>query len=171
MEGLSAARPCLGLLRRLWRQRDVLGAALLIAVCGCYVHAILLVSSDRYARFWLAHAHLRTSSFVTWALATPLPWMYSMEHRILVSDRALTWLQLASPPTGLEFRHLNHQPTRVFTFADGRAKHLHAAGTRYVYLDSSYRDQRLRTLYRVDVPTVPRLGAPAARVTRVTVAP
>jgi hypothetical protein len=134
------------------------------AMLAYYVAVATLGCLPWTAAFWMGRFQLQTESFALWALAQPAPWMYNFENSTLVSDRVLTRAELLHPPQGLRWRAINHQSARVFTFAEGRAKHLREPGERYFYLRARYRGVERVSGYRIRVTGEPRLGSPAAEV-------
>lgn len=137
----------LAFIRSVRRSRDRGAAILGIALASYALFPIALLISDDAAHASMARFHLRPQSFLGWLVAQPSPWMYNFENRFLVSERPLSASELESSP----WQAANHQPARAFTFADGRARFLEAPGDRYFYLESRYRDQRLRSAYRAHV--------------------
>ncbi len=89
--------------------------------------------------------HLQTGSFLAWSIQFPIPAMYNFANRYEVREF----------PPGLvdpiidtaEKRYVNHFPSRVLTFADGRFQHLHKGEDRWVTIESSYRGQTLETRF------------------------
>lgn len=111
--------------------------------------------------------HLVEDRFVVWAIQFPIPAMYNFSNRWCVGEGPLepesgvfathvTPLDLTSAesdtlPAGIvpmdRWRHANHFPARVMTFADGRYKHLFRHQPRHFFLHSAYRGNELRTRY------------------------
>ena len=89
--------------------------------------------------------HLRTHSFAVWAMQFPIPAMYNFANRYEVqADQASLETHSGTPFQG---RMVNHFPTRIFTFADGRYLHLRHGEDRWLTIESSYRGQTLRTRF------------------------
>jgi hypothetical protein len=149
---LVASLPVVRLVVGLRQRRDRLGLVLVGMIAGYAALTLALALSPQVAHAMLARFHLRTPSFVGWALTAPQPWMYNFDNRFLVADRPLTAAELAAPPRPLRWEQANHQPARSFSFADGRSRFLARAGEHYFYLDSRYRDARVTTLYVVRTP-------------------
>jgi hypothetical protein len=147
---LPFARSAQEFVRSARRERDWLGLCFagLIVVHGLCVAAIGV--SPAAAGFFMRRFHLQSESFTAWALTAATPWMYNFENRVRISDAPLSAAQLASSAGA--WRRVNHQPARVITFADGRARFLARPGAHYFYLETRYRDQVVLTAYVVEVP-------------------
>lgn len=119
---------------------------LLCALAAYAVAALAIAVAPRVARFFMERFHLRTESFVLWALGAPAPWIYNFENRALVSPRPLSDDELATPPEGVRWYPVNHQPTSVMTFIENRSV-AYAPGTSLIYLETRYRTQQIRSVY------------------------
>lgn len=92
--------------------------------------------------------HLRTGSFAAWAVQQPIPPMYSFANTTEVCDQ-LPDHTLSS--RGVDHRGMiNHFPTRVFTWASGRATHLRDGASKWFVLRSAYRGHGVDSVYRLD---------------------
>lgn len=108
---------------RLWRfvrdcrsagDREAMILAAVIASIVCWL--VLLPLWPALQRATIARFHLATSSFWLWSLEQAIPAMYNLENRYWIEE-----------PDGREVRssgYLNHFPTRVVTFGDGRIRWL-----------------------------------------------
>lgn len=121
--------------------------------------------------------HLAENNFAVWAAQFPVPAMYNFSNRWRVGEGPLdpesigpathsigfathvTAVDLTADPrdelpTGIipmdRWRHANHFPARVVTFADGRYQHLFRHQTRHFFLHSSYRGNELRTRFALE---------------------
>lgn len=143
----------------IWRSRDLGGAVLALCLAGYALFPLALAVVPSSSLVLMARFHLRSASFPAWWAAQLSPWMYNFENRFVVSPRLLAPEELERLPSDLHWEAANHQPARAFTFADGRARFLAGAGTRYFYLESRYQQYRMTTAYRV------RIGEAHATVT------
>lgn len=154
------------MMRALWACGDRAGLALAVALACYALVPIALAVSPSLSVPLMERFHLRSPSFALWWAAQPSPWMYNFENRFLVSERPLSDAELDAPPPGLQWRAANHQPARAFTFADGRARYLREPGARYFYLESRYREHRVRTAYCARVTEPASDEASSVAVTR-----
>ena len=114
---------------------------LLVAIIAIWLLLMPWVSAISWTS--MRRFHLRTSSFLAWAIQFPIPAMYNFANRAEV-DRY---------PPGLvdplfdetEMRHLNHFPVRCVTFADARFRHFREGQDRWIVVETSYRGQKLET--------------------------
>jgi hypothetical protein len=110
------------------------------------------------ARCTMNRFHLQTDSFAAWAIQQPIPPMYSFANTTEVRSRSpKSPSQRALEPAGskednavLASRFINHFPTREFTFANARVRHLLDRSSRWFVLRSAYRGQTVESLYRLD---------------------
>ncbi|MCC9656125.1 hypothetical protein [Rhodopirellula halodulae] len=107
--------------------------------------------------------HLRTPSFVQWAVQTPIPAMYNFKNTTEVRDLPpqdelsglvdpfwLTPLEETSDELGVvASRTINHYPTREFTFANGRVRYLQEDADRWLVIESHYRGEFLQSTYQL----------------------
>lgn len=119
--------------------------------------------------------HLRSGSFVVWAIQQPIPSMYSFRNTTEIRDLPLDIAEsglidpfLLDPLFGLPTietgpaeslgilngRTINHFPTREITFANSRYRYLSesrnpAQATRWFVLESTYRGRQLRSVYEL----------------------
>lgn len=114
--------------------------ALLIVIA---VWLLLMPLVPAIASATLHRFHLRSESFVWWAIQQPIPSMYNFGNRFEVREF----------PPGLvdpifddaEKRYINHFPSRILTFANTRYRFLRDGQDRWVTIDSTYRGQTLET--------------------------
>ncbi|QEF96660.1 hypothetical protein Mal15_06880 [Stieleria maiorica] len=124
-------------------RRDPLFVLILLGVGVVSVWLLLMPFSPAIARATMKRFHLSTDSFAWWAVQAPVPAMYNFGNRYEIRDLPeglITPVIDASRP-----RYINHFPTRVLTFANGRYSLLHPGQDRWVTLWSSYRGQTLIT--------------------------
>lgn len=125
------------------RSRDPLYVVILLGVCVVSVWLLLMPFYPTIARATLKRFHLQTDSFALWAIQAPIPAMYNFgnhyEIRDLPEDLITPVLDSTRP------RYINHFPTRVLTFANGRYSLLHPGQDRWLTFWSSYRGQTLET--------------------------
>lgn len=155
--------PAVRVARHLRRHRD-LGAVAMLA--GCALVAGFLAAMPIHpaaARLSMSRFHLRTEPFALWAALQPVPAMYNFANRYWVSPRPLAARDLSAPPGEVETRMLNHYPPRIFTFGFERLRHV-SAGERWVYLESAYRDLRVRSAYHLRPGPPDAAGVVATRV-------
>lgn len=115
-----------------------------ILVIGLFAVAIWLLAMPwvpAIARCTMNRFHLQTRSFGAWALQQPIPPMYSFANTTEVRSEGKK--VLAS-------RTLNHFPTREFTFASARARHLLDRSSKWFVLHSAYRGQAIQSIYQLD---------------------
>lgn len=162
----ARAAPLQRFLRSARDSRDffALGIASLLAAYMLLSLALALSPSAQLAL--MQRFHLRSESFALWAAAQPSAWMYNFENRALVSPRPLSAAELEAPPDGLRWEYVNHQVARRMTFFDGRARFLSGTTGQYFYLESRYRNARVRSAYRVIVVDAPGPEARAAHLER-----
>jgi len=125
------------------RRRDPLFVAILLAVCGASIWLLLLPFFSTVARISLKRFHLATESFPLWCVQAPIPSMYNFgnqyEIRDLPEDLITPVLDSRRP------RYINHYPSRIVTFANGRYALLQPGQDRWLTYWSSYRGQKLET--------------------------
>lgn len=125
------------------RSRDPLFVAIVLGICGVTVWLLLMPFYPAIARVSLRRFHLSSDSFTVWAAQAPIPSMYNFGNQYEIRDLPeglITPVLDSTRP-----RYINHFPTRVLTFANGRYSLLHKGQDRWVTLWSSYRGQRLET--------------------------
>ena len=131
---------------------DFLAIVALIMLTAGWVLATAAVPS--VARATMARFHLRTDSFLLWAIQQPIPAMYNFANRYELRQwpAGLTdtlGLTQATSHGVIESRYINHFPLRTVTFANTRYRFLEAGEDRWLTLTSTYRGQSLKTRYRV----------------------
>ena len=147
----TARFPALVFVRSLRQSRDRFAATIALLMCGYGLLMLSIAVLPGTSAWWMRRFHLRSDSFVLWAITQPAPWMYNFENHVLVSERPLSAPELDRPPTPLAWVAVNHQSAHEITFTTRRAKHLRDPGDKYFYLKSRYRDVRVRSAYRVVV--------------------
>jgi len=93
--------------------------------------------------------HLKTASFVRFALLQFLPSMYNFDNEALVSE----FKAAADPFASDLFIHFqaNHHPLRFVSFGlNNRREFLKNGSSKYVYLRSRFNGQRLDSLYVIE---------------------
>ena len=125
------------------------GFAAIVALVACnslwlllmpWVPAIAKCSLDRF--------HLRTGSFVAWAIQNQIPSMYNFANQYEVRELPPGFIDPLIDET--ERRYINHFPARIVTFADGRYKHLRQGQHRWITISSMYRGQRVETRFHAE---------------------
>jgi hypothetical protein len=159
LDASAPVAPFLAFVRSARRERDWLALAFAALVAAHALCVVAIAASPAAARFFMRRFHLRSESFAAWALTAATPWMYNFENRVLVGGAPLSPAQLLSSASA--WQRVNHQPARVITFADGRARFLARPGAHYFYLETRYRDQVVRTAYVVEVPAPVAAPQPA----------
>ena len=147
-------------MKRYWREDPVF---VLVMVGVLTVTAWLLatpvvgwVSMATMRRF-----HLHSENYVTWAAQFPIPAMYNFANRfryrrVYGDDVPIESIvpvfdlegQSVNPPEMTPWRYLNHFPTRVMTFADGRYRYGRTGWPYEFEIESRYGDQLVRSLFR-----------------------
>mgnify|MGYP001820419556 FL=1 len=136
-----------------WMYRILVTALLLVAVWLLAMPWVPAIARCTMKRF-----HLQTDSFAAWAIQQPIPPMYSFANTTEVRNRPpISADQPASESSGssednavLAGRFINHFPTREFTFANGRVRHLLDRSSRWFVFRSAYRGQTVESVYRLD---------------------
>lgn len=125
------------------RRRDPLYVILLFGIGAVTLWLLLMPWVPSIAAATLKRFHLTTSPFAIWAAQAPIPAMYNCANQYEIRDLPeglFTPVLDSSKP-----RYINHFPTRVLTFANGRYELLHPGQDRWVTLRSTYRGQTLVT--------------------------
>lgn len=123
------------------RTRDPLYVVILGAVCCVSVWLLLMPFVPAIARTTMQRFHLSTQSYPVWAAQAPIPAMYNFGNQYEIRDLPeglITPVLDSSRP-----RYINHFPTRVLTFANGRYTLLSPGQDRWLTFWSSYRGQTL----------------------------
>lgn len=125
--------------------RDYGFIAIVVMVLVVAVWLLLMPFVPAIASATLHRFHLRSESFLWWAIQQPIPSMYNFANRFEVREfpPGLVDPILDSP----EKRFINHFPTRVLTFANTRYRLLHKGQDRWITIDSTYRGQTLETRF------------------------
>lgn len=127
------------------RHRDFGFIAIVVLVGVIVAWLILTPLVPSVASATLHRFHLRSGSFVAWAIQFPIPTMYNFANRY----------EVRKLPPGLvdpileksEKRYLNHFPSRVATFFNTRQRHLHDGQDRWITIESAYRGQLVETRF------------------------
>ncbi|MEM6779529.1 MAG: hypothetical protein AAF670_17880 [Planctomycetota bacterium] len=151
-----------------WGFRGLMALAVLIAAWLLAMPWVPAISQSTMRRF-----HLQSTHFGWWAVQQAIPPMYSFRNtteirstppglhsdKIVASelmDPILSDLNLVSDvsastpdPGWISARTINHFPSREFTFGNGRYRYLRGHEPRYFILESQYRGQQLRSVYRL----------------------
>ena len=150
-----------GLFQSIRRTQDWPATILVGLVLGVAGWILLLPVSSEVQRIFLARFHLASASYCGWCLQQLVPSMYNFENRYWVSDHPLSNAELETSVAqgqahGLKAGYVNHFSARVFTFGDGRLIHLqNKVAPQYLYLQSSYRDETLNTIWTARPLTTP----------------
>jgi hypothetical protein len=126
-----------------WGFRGLLAFAVAIAIWLLLMPFVPAIARSTMNRF-----HLTTESFFAWAIQQPIPPMYSFANRteVYASSPADATANRTTPRAA---RMINHFPTREFTFANARVRHLSNPEPRVFLLRSSYRGQTVETCYEL----------------------
>ncbi|MGI9474824.1 MAG: hypothetical protein ACR2NZ_25055 [Rubripirellula sp.] len=128
-------------------QRDY-GFIAIVALAGLVAIWLLLMPwVPSVASHVLKRFQLQTPSFIGWAMQFPIPSMYNCANECKVQSLPPG---LADPVIDDGWRHVNHFPARIITFADGRYHHLLPREDRWFRLKSSYRGQTLESTIHLE---------------------
>ncbi len=123
--------------------RDPLFAGTVLLVACVSGWLLLMPFIPAVGRAALKRFHLVTESFPLWCVQSPIPAMYNFgnqyEIRDLPEDLFTPVLDSRRP------RYINHFPSRIVTFANGRYTLLQPGQDRWLTYRSSYRGQTLET--------------------------
>ncbi|MEM1068964.1 MAG: hypothetical protein AAGI63_08725 [Planctomycetota bacterium] len=142
---------------RFGQQRDygMIGIMTLLVLIAAWVLLMPLVPA--IAGVTLRRFHLRSNSFVSWAVQFPIPAMYNFANRYEVNPATNSSDPDSSEPVDSDAdelvvgeRLINHFPVRIFTFADGRHYYLREGEDRWLTVRSSYRGQTLESRFHAD---------------------
>lgn len=125
------------------RSRDPLFGVIVAGMVCVAVWMLLMPFYPAIARMSLRRFHLSTESFAVWAAQAPIPSMYNFGNQYEIRDLPeglITPVLDSTRP-----RYINHYPTRILTFANGRYALLRKGQDRWTTFWSSYRGQRLET--------------------------
>lgn len=125
------------------RSRDPIYGLILFATIAVAIWLLLMPFYPAIARVTMKRFHLTTESFALWAAQAPIPAMYNFGNRYEIRDLPEGLITPVLDTT--RPRYINHYPTRVLTFANGRYTLLHPGQDRWVTMWSSYRGQTLHT--------------------------
>ena len=135
-------------------RRDPLYVAILLAVGGIAVWILLMPFVPAISRLTMRRFHLETDSFAGWAVQAPVPTMYNFANQYEIQELPeglFSPVFDASKP-----RYINHFPSRVLTFANGRYTLLHEGQDRWLTFRSRYRGQTLVTKVHAKPIALPR---------------
>jgi hypothetical protein len=118
----------------------IVSLVVLIAIWLLLMPWVPAIASATLHRF-----HLRTRSFVLWAIQQPIPSMYNFANRYEVREIPPGFLNPIFESN--EKRYINHFPVRILTFANTRYRYLHDGRDRWVMIDSTFRGQRIESHY------------------------
>ncbi|MCA9138466.1 MAG: hypothetical protein KDB00_16960, partial [Planctomycetales bacterium] len=126
-----------------WFFRILVAALFAVAIWLLAMPWVPAIAGSTMRRF-----HLQTGSFAGWAIQQPIPPMYSFANTVQVrtSDPNTS---IDDPSDVLAERMVNHFPTRMFTFANGRARYLLDDHEKWFVLRSSYRGQQVDSVYKL----------------------
>lgn len=140
---LSSNQPAAVTERPDWTFRLLVAALFTVA---CWLLAMPFVPT--IARCTMQRFHLQTDSFAMWAIQQPIPPMYSFANTTEVWNGPPN--QGQAPAGKLDSQTVNHFPTRMFSFADGRARFLRDSSSKWFVLRSAYRGRSVSSVYRLD---------------------
>jgi hypothetical protein len=124
-------------------KRDPLFIVILAAIGAVVLWLLLTPLVPAIARVTMRRFHLASESFAGWAIQAPIPTMYNFGNQYEIRElpeNLITPILDSTRP-----RYINHFPTRVLTFANGRYTLLHPQQDRWLTFRSSYRGQTLET--------------------------
>ncbi|MCA9137967.1 MAG: hypothetical protein KDB00_14445 [Planctomycetales bacterium] len=125
------------------RSRDPLFVVIVVGIVCVTVWLLLMPFYPAIARMTMRRFHLSSESFAVWAAQAPIPSMYNFGNQYEIRDLPeglITPVLDSTRP-----RYINHFPTRILTFANGRYELLRKGQDRWTTYWSSYRGQRLET--------------------------
>ena len=121
--------------------RVVISLVIVVAIWLLLTPFVPPVAMSTMKRF-----HLRSDSFATWAIQQPIPAMYNFANLSSTRDTPLGMIQPVFEDE-VQQRYVNHFPTRLMTFADGRYRMLNFGKPHWLELKTSYRGQTIETTY------------------------
>lgn len=114
----------------------------LIALITCWLLLMPIMPAITIAT--IHRFHLRTPSFLQWAIQQPIPAMYNMANRAELTRTG---------PDGdqrlIRSETINHFPVRVVTFADGRYDCFQTGRAYHLSVTSAYRGQQQTTEFEI----------------------
>ncbi|MCC9599670.1 hypothetical protein LOC67_03780 [Stieleria sp. JC731] len=125
------------------KRPDYLFIAILGLASAVSVWLLLMPFYPAIARTTMRRFHLNTDSFALWAIQAPVPAMYNFGNQYEISDLPEGLITPVLDTT--RPRYINHFPTRLLTFANGRYSLLHEGRHCYLTIRSSYRGQTLES--------------------------
>lgn len=127
------------------RRPDYFFGVIVALVLSIFLWLLLMPWVPAIASVTLHRFHLRTGTFMGWAIQQPIPSMYNFANRFEVREIPEGLLDPVLDTA--EKRYLNHFPPRILTFANTRYRYLHDGKDRWLTIDSSYRGQTIQTRY------------------------
>ena len=139
-------------------------AFLYLFIGGIAAWTLLMPWVPAITRASMRRFHLVTPSFALWAIAQPMPSMYSfantfdvrtsapVDYEMMVVDTAYAGVR---HPDCLHREYVNHYPSQVVTFGEVRLGLCRPGEPRWVVTSSTYRGQRLIVVTEV-TPAVDR---------------
>ena len=118
---------------------------IVLLVAAIVVWLMLMPICPAIARSTINRMHLNTRSFPLWVAQQPIPAMYNLSNRF-----RLTRMRGDASETVVRSKSINHFPTRVITFANGRYVNLHKRGALLLEVSSSYRGLNQRSSYLIE---------------------
>lgn len=112
---------------------------LLVSLTAAWV--LLMPFFPAVASATMRRFHLRSDSYLFWAIQSPIPTMYNFANTFQVRKVPHGEPDPEGEPTVM--RYANHFPMRVVTFADTRNRFLSGGQDRWYTLRSSYRGQSI----------------------------
>lgn len=149
---------------------DPIYAAIVAMVMFVVLWLLMTPLVPRVAMETMRRFHLRSSNYAVWAAQFPIPAMYNFANRVRFANLDLSENQkdpsspagntpasntlanstpASTEPTMSPWRYVNHFPTRVITFADGRYRYMRKRQRHRFELESRYRGQTLRSVYEL----------------------
>lgn len=123
---------------------DVGFYAIIGLVATIVVWLMLMPIVPSIAETTINRFHLRTRSFPQWVIQQPIPSMYNLANHYRVTRETA-----GGETEVLESGAINHFPTRIITFANGRYRSLHDRIECQLVVTSSYRGIRQQTQYQI----------------------
>ena len=126
--------------------RDIAFRVIMCMVGAVVVWLLLTPFVDSVAMSTMKRFHLRSDHFASWAIQQPVPSMYNFANLSNTRDTPPGMIQSVLADE-VQQRYVNHFPTRLMTFADGRYGMLNWGRHNWLELTTTYRGQSLQTTY------------------------
>ena len=126
--------------------RDIAFRVIMCIVGAVVVWLLLTPFVDSVAMSTMKRFHLRSDHFASWAIQQPVPSMYNFANLSNTRDTPPGMIQSVLADE-VQQRYVNHFPTRLMTFADGRYGMLNWGRHNWLELTTTYRGQSLQTTY------------------------